>query len=110
VRRIWPPARGGSGRLLAVVAGRAGVEPAPAAHERDESGRPRCAHRLRDLRRGAGIAAGGAGVRPDGEQRALRRTPHEHHERDDDTLTLTNEASDSPLPSPSSTAFRATAP
>ncbi len=42
------------------------------------------------IRRGsAGIAAGGAGVRPDGEQLAQGRTPHEHH---DDTLTLTNDA------------------
>jgi hypothetical protein len=59
VRRIWPPARGGSGRLLAVVAGRAGVEPAPAAHERDESGRrvPRAGCGIRGAARASRRAA-----------------------------------------------------
>lgn len=57
----------------------------------------------------------GCGIR--GAERASRRAaaesdltasnalyverPHEHHERDDDTLTLTNDASDSLLPFPS---------
>lgn len=51
---------------------------------------PRAGRAIRGAARAS--RSGGAGVRPDAEQRARGRTPHEHHERDDDALTLTNDA------------------